>query len=186
MGGKGVPGGEGLANFANSLIGEGQGTRRETQRRSNEAMQFGTVSRGAKPLLDQKLTEAFSAISQGLTKQRGQLIQAGQGRSSAALGQMGNSVQQGFLEASKIPTNYAQQVANQGASASYGSVPTIMSGFEARNQLGLSGQLGAFSNVNNASSGIADIINNYAQIRSNRYVPPEIPTPEIAGPPSPY
>ncbi len=139
----------------------------------------GTVSGGAKPLLSQKLTEAFSAISQGLTDQREQMQASGIGRSSAAFTGLSDATRRGFLEAGKIPTNYAQQIANQGVSASFGSVPTIMSGFEARNQLGLSNEMSGLQGLSTAASGVADVVNQFAQLRSNRYTPPEIPTPSI-------
>lgn len=181
MGGKGVPGGDTLANFANSLIAEGAPTRRETQRRANEAMNRGTVSGGARPMLDQKLTDAFSAITQGLTNTRGQLASAGLGRSTAGYNQLANQTRMGFLEAGKVPTGYAQQIANQGVSASFGSVPTIMSGFEARNQLGLGQELAGLQGLSSAAGGVADIINQYAQIRSNRYTPPEVPETPAGG-----
>jgi len=172
MGGKGVPGGDTLANFANSLIEEGSGVRRETQRRGNQALSKGRASRGAVPTLNQKLTEAFSAITQGLDQQRGQIAQAGAGRGTGAFNSLSNATREGFLEAGKVPTNFAQQLANQATSASFGSIPTIMSGFEARNQLGLSQQMGAFQNLGAAGSGVADAINQYAQLRTQRPPPP--------------
>lgn len=181
MGGKGVPGGDTLANFSNSLLAEGQGTRRETQRRANEALQGGTVSGGARPILNQRLIDAFGAISQGLTNQRGQLQAAGLGRSSAALQQMGDMTQQGFLEASKVPTGLANEIANQGVSASFGSIPTISSGFAAKNQLGLSEALSSQQLMGGTASGLADIINSYAQIRSSRYTPPQVPAAPSGG-----
>lgn len=176
MGGKGVPGGDTLANFANALIAEGAGTRRETQRRSVEALQKGTVSGGARPILNQKLTDAFSSITQGLTQQRGQYSGAGIGRGTEAMSRLGDTAQNAYLAAGRVPTDFANQLAQQGVSASFGSIPTITSGFEAKNQLGLNQSLASNQLMSGVGGGLADAINSYAQIRSSRYVPPQVPT----------
>jgi hypothetical protein len=188
MGGKGAQyaGGETLANFANSLLAEGQGARRETQRRANVALNTGRASGGS--AIEQQrllLQQQASGLTSQLEGNREGLSRTGAGRSSAGIGGLNAQQLAGFLKYGRSPTDLANKVGNQGVTASFGSIPTISSGFADSAAIALQKQQAAGQATASMVGGMGDIINQFAGLKMQEAPPPSVAAAQPATVPFP-